>query len=182
MFSGWNTFYTLLGEASAALVGLLFVVATLTSTVDPERRSRGLSLFLTPTVFKFGSALALSAIALAPGLPVAASRLLAAGVGVTGVANLGGVSAAILRGKGPPGLHWSDPWCYGLAPTLLFVAIALCPLLLDPADAARGVGAAAAALLLLAVRNAWDLVTTLAGQGGGAGGGDAAAGATAEEG
>jgi hypothetical protein len=50
-----------------------------------------------------------------------------------------------------------------VVPTLLFAAIALCPVLLDPADAARGVGVAAVALALLAVRNAWDLVTALAG-------------------
>jgi hypothetical protein len=168
MFAGWDSFYTLLGEASAALVGLLFVVATLTSTSDPERRSRGQSLFLTPTVFKFGSVLALSAVALAPGLPHGVARALAVGVGVVGVLNLGGVSAAILRHRrrGALPLHWSDPWCYGLVPTLLFAAIALCPLLPDPAIAVRGIGAAAAALVLLAVRNAWDLVTTLAGRSG----------------
>ena len=164
MFAGWETFYTLLGEASAALIGLLFVVATLTSTVDRERRTRGQSLFLTPVVFKFGSVLALSAVALAPGLPHGASRWLAAVVGLVGVANLGGVSTALLRGKLSSPLHWSDPWCYGLVPTLVFAAIAACPVLLDPADAGRAVGAATAALLLLAVRNAWDLVTTLAGQ------------------
>ena len=168
MFAGWDNFYTLLGEASASLTGLLFVVATLTSTTDPARRSRGLSLFLTPTVFKFGSALALSAIALAPGIPRGAAPALAAGVGVVGALNLGGVSVAILRGKAPGRLHWSDLWCYGVVPTLLFGAIALCPLLLDPTDAARGVGAAAAALVLFAVRNAWDLVITLAVPSGGA--------------
>lgn len=168
MFSGWSTFYTLLGEASAALVGLLFVVATLTSTADRERRARGQSLFLTPTVFKFGSVLTLSAIALAPGLAPATSRALAAGVGLVGVLNLGGVSAGIVRRKGALTVHWSDPWCYGLVPTLLFAAIAVCPALPDPAAAARGVGAAAASLVLLAIRNAWDLVTTLAGQAGAA--------------
>lgn len=164
MFEGWNTFYTLLGEASASLTGLLFVVATLTSTVDRERRSRGLGLFLTPTVFKFGSVLALSAVALAPGLSDGEARLLAALVGVVGAANLGGVSSGILRGKAPSPLHWSDPWCYGLVPTLLFGAIALGPLLPAPGAAGRAVAVAAAALLLLAIRNAWDLVTTLAGQ------------------
>ena len=170
MFAGWINFYTLLGEASATLIGLLFVVSTLTSTFEPERRSVGQNLFLTPTVFKFASFLALSAVALAPGLPHGAARALAAGVGVVGVLNLGGVSAALLRRKAPVPVHWSDPWCYGVVPTLLFAAIALCPVLLDPADAARGVGAAAAALILIGVRNAWDLVTTLAGVIAGGGG------------
>jgi hypothetical protein len=163
MFAGWTEFYTLLGEASAALIGLLFVVTTLTSTFDPERRAGGQNLFFTPTVFKFGAVLALSAVALIPGLPPGVARALAAGVGVVGLLNLGGVSSALLRGKSLVPVHWSDPWCYGVAPTLLFAAIALCPFLLDPTDAARAVGAAAAALLLLAVRNAWDLVNTVAG-------------------
>jgi hypothetical protein len=163
MFAGWSEFYTLLGEASATLIGLLFVVSTLTSTADAERRTGGQTLFLTPTVFKFGSLLALSAVALAPGLSPGARRALCAGVGVVGLLNLGGVSTALLRGNVHVPVHWSDPWCYGVVPTLLFAAFALCPVLLDPTDAARGVGAAAAALLLLAVRNAWDLVTTLTG-------------------
>ena len=172
MSPGWNEFYTLLGEASAALIGLLFVVATLTSAFDAERRAGGQHLFLTPTVFTFGAVLALSAIVLAPGVPGGAARAFAVGVGVVGFLNLAGVSVALLRGgeREHVSVHWSDPWCYGVAPTLLFAVIALCPLLLDPTDAARGVGAAAAGLVLLGVRNAWDLVTTLAGEAGAAAG------------
>jgi hypothetical protein len=162
MFAGWTNFYMLLGTASAGLIGLLFVVATLSSSVDREKRSRGQSLFLTPVVFTFASVLALAAVALAPGLLSVYQRELAAAVGALGVLNLGGISFALLRGKWSDPLHWSDPWCYGLAPTLVFAGLLASAAVPDPVLAARAAGAAALALLLLAVRNAWDLVTALA--------------------
>jgi hypothetical protein len=161
MFDGWTNFYMLLGTASAGLIGLLFVVSTLTSSIDPSKRSRGLGLFLTPTVFKFGAVLALSAIALAPGLPAPASRALVAVVGLVGLANLAAVTLGLVRGEWNEPLHWSDPWCYGVVPALAFGGLAVFAAVPDGVLAARGAAALALVVLLLAARNAWDLVTAL---------------------
>jgi hypothetical protein len=138
--------------------------------MDPARRSRGQSLFLTPVVFKFASVLALSAVAVAPGLPPLVARGLAAAIGIVGVLNLGGVSWGLVAGRWPGRLHWSDPLCYGVFPTLAFAGLAAAAALPDDVDAARGLGAAGLVLLLLSVRNAWDLVTAISG-GPAAGGG-----------
>jgi hypothetical protein len=165
MFAGWSNFYMLLGTASAGLIGLLFVVATLTSTIDRDKRARGQSLFLTPVAFKFAAVLALSAAALAFGLPPLAQRLLAAAVGGVGLINLGGVSYVLVSGKwNDPALHWTDPWCYGVVPTLVFAGLAASAALPDPVTAGRCAAAAALVILLFGVRNAWDLVITLSNQ------------------
>lgn len=163
MFAGWNDFYVMLGAASASLIGLLFVVSTLTAGLE-RPSARGVSLFLTPTVFKFAVVLALSATALAPGLPETGRRWLLGAIALIGLVNLTSVTVSLWRGDSPGPLHWSDPWCYGVAPTLIFLglgAAAACP---EETGAARGVAATALLLLLLGVRNAWDLVTTLAPQ------------------
>ena len=68
MFEGWGNFYFLLGSASASLIGLMFVVTTLTRGSERSQVERGQRLFMTPTVFNFASVLTLSAVALAPKL------------------------------------------------------------------------------------------------------------------
>ena len=73
------------------------------------------------------------------------------------------VAVALSRSERP---HWSDFWCYGVAPVVVCLALALAC-----GAAAAGVGSAPyaaalvlLALLMLAIRNAWDLVTFLAGR------------------
>lgn len=163
MFAGWNEFYAVLGEASASLIGLLFVVSTLTAGLE-RPSARGVALFLTPTVFKFAVVLALSASALAPGLPEPGRRWMVGAVALIGLINLAAVTIG-LWGRDVPGpMHWSDPWCYGVIPMVIFLGLGAAAAFPDPVIAARGVAGAALLLLLLGVRNAWDLVTTLAPQ------------------
>ena len=42
MFEGWDSFYLLVGGGAGALIGTMFVVATLTAGLAPERRAHGL--------------------------------------------------------------------------------------------------------------------------------------------
>jgi hypothetical protein len=160
MFAGWDSFYLMLGGAAASLVGLLFVVVTLTHSRDREQAERGASIYLTPTVVHFSMVLTAAATAVAPRLPPAASLAVIGLAALAGVAN--SLRAAVrmhLWGKGPP--HWSDFWLYGFAPAALYltvggadVALAMCK-----PWAADVLAAALLALLLLGIRNAWDLVT-----------------------
>ena len=162
MFAPWQQFYMLIGTAAAGLIGLLFVVATLTSGLDPERSSRGADLFLTPTVFVFASVLAISAVALIPRLDTPFDRGAAGLVAVVGGINLTAVTFALRRGEAPGPLHWSDLWCYGVVPVAAYLFMFVAALLPESRQAVLGVSGAALFLLLLAVRNAWDLVTVLA--------------------
>jgi hypothetical protein len=64
--SHWHEFYTLLGTASATLVGLLFVAATVSSGVFSGNRRAPLRVFLSASVVHFSGILAVCLIVLAP--------------------------------------------------------------------------------------------------------------------
>ena len=166
MFEGWGNFYFLLGSASASLIGLMFVVTTLTRGSERSQVERGQRLFMTPTVFNFASVLTLSAVALAPrltpGLQLGAMGVLGAyGLGYAVVIIWQG-SQAVLREHFNP--HWSDLWCYGLIPLVIYLALEASVLATTSGYNLGGYTIAASLLgiLLIAVRNAWDLVTWMA--------------------
>jgi hypothetical protein len=62
----WQQFYTLLGAASATMVALLFVTASIATGVFTPNRRAPLRVFLSATVVHFSSVLAASLIILAP--------------------------------------------------------------------------------------------------------------------
>ena len=66
MFQHWDSYYLLLGSAAGALIGLLFVVATLSAGREVSTVTRGTKTYLTPTVFHFAMVMAVSALATAP--------------------------------------------------------------------------------------------------------------------
>ena len=165
MFQGWTSYYQMTGGASATLVALLFVVATLTESREPSQVLRAVSIYLTPTALHFGIVLAISGLALVPRLSSAAIAGLMGFGAVVGLGN--GLWACLGMRRRSPGAdppHWSDFWLYGAAPSAIYLALGGVSVALW-AGAAWGPYAVAAlllALLLLGVRNAWDLVTWIA--------------------
>ncbi|HTK33922.1 MAG TPA: hypothetical protein VL358_01380 [Caulobacteraceae bacterium] len=164
MFHDWDSFYLLIGSAAAALIGLLFVVATLTSSLETESAATGASVFMTPTVFHFAVVLVLSAMALTPGMTPTLACAAVGAAALIGLIYSAVVSWTIHRGKVPTTPHWSDLWCYGVTPAAIYLALgaAAAGLCARTADAPLALGALLTALLLVGVRNAWDLVTYLA--------------------
>lgn len=165
MFEHWDSYYILIGSASGALIGLLFVVATLQSGRDPESASRGASIYLTPTVFHFATVLVISAMASAPGLPPRANTLILGGAALWGL--IYAVSAAVrIHGNrsAAEAPHWSDFWYYGVAPAAGYLGLGVSAFaaLTQAPSAAYLVAIFLMALLLIGIRNAWDLVTWLA--------------------
>ena len=157
--AGWHEFFALAGAASATLVGLLFVSASVGSGVfSPDRRAP-LRMFLTATVVHFSSVLAASLIML---LPLASWHLLGAMVSVCGLVGLG-YSGLALRDSVRDGLIASvdreDRIWYGVLPLLAYLAE-----IGAGATLARGVSAGSAVLagsigllLLAGIHNAWDI-------------------------
>lgn len=167
MFVGWQAFYQMSGGAAATLIGLLFLVVSLMSGRQVSSTSAGIRLFLSPTVFHLASVLVISALALAPdGAGSSRSVLMIAwaifGVGCTTLV------ATRLRSAQDPA-HWSDFWWYGAAPAAVYLALALstAAVLLREPQAAYFVALCLLALLIVTIRNAWDLVTWLAPRAGG---------------
>lgn len=159
MFKGWDSFYLLTGGAGGGLIGLLFVVATLGRRGDTSDIMRAVEAYMTPIVFHLGLVLATSAVVTAPGLTASGEA------GIVALAALLGLASAIriivrLNGAVTPA-HWSDVWCYGVAPLVAYLVLAAgaWAMLVAPEWAPRLVAAALLAQLVLAIRNAWDLVT-----------------------
>ena len=164
MFEGWDNFYLLIGGAAGALIGLMFVVITLTGNIDREQSLRAAAIYMTPTVTGFTIVLVLSALTGVRGLP---ANALAAMLGAIAIA--GGLNSILncwrLMGRGPPNAaHWTDHWCYGLAPLIVYVAFGGAALAIGAhrSWAADALAAVMVVQLLLSIRNAWDLVTWLA--------------------
>ena len=164
MFEGWGEYYLLVGSAGAALTGLLFVVATLNINVDRSHALVGARVYMTPVVFHLAMIVVLSAVAMVPGIEGPAFGTIAEIIAILGIANSVRVSIGIHRGVVAEGPHWSDLWCYGIGPFVLYLALGLvaADLLLRGEPNAMAIAAIPMLLLLLCIRNAWDLVTWLA--------------------
>jgi ABC-type polysaccharide/polyol phosphate export permease len=162
MFFGWTPFYQVTGEAAAALVGLLFIVATLSSRQQQDGVHIGVRLFTTPTVFHLSLVLTVSALALAPPSPMFRP---AAGMFVVALVScLYAAPVAIRIARLPNPAHWSDFWFYGAAPCAVYLALAGATgaTWAGAPHAAHWVGLVVLILLALGIRNAWDLITWLA--------------------
>jgi hypothetical protein len=164
VFEHWGEFYLLAGSAAAVLIGLIFVVVTLMQDKPRSTMMAGSKLYMGPVVLQVSFVLVLSAAALTPGITHEAYAAVAAAVTVWGLYR--GVQSTIginrLTGEDKP--HWTDVWFYGVIPIFLFVALAEVAwgFWSEEEWAVNGIAVVNTAILLLAIRNEWDLVTWLA--------------------
>jgi hypothetical protein len=167
MFQGWESFYVILGTAAGGLIGLLFVVVTLGNSRDRERTLRAVSIYMTPTAVNFGLVLATSAVALAPLRTVMATALVLGAGALTATSNAVWACFAIRAGgPGSAAPHWSDFWLYGVTPLVLCLALvgSDVALLVHAGWASTSIAFLMLGLLLIGIRNAWDLVTWMSAQ------------------
>jgi hypothetical protein len=159
IIAAWHDFYAVLGEASATLTGLLFVAATVGSGVFTTDRQAPLRVFLSASVVHFSGTLACSLVLLAP-LPEGVLRgALVAALGLFGL----GYSAVGLRDVVRDGLiskiDLEDRSWYVAAPMLAYAAEggAGFAMALQREFSCAVLAGAMAALLLIAIHNAWDI-------------------------
>jgi hypothetical protein len=165
LFKGWDGYFMLLGTAAAGLIGLLFVVVTLTAGHDRAKVTRGQSLYMTPTMLGFAIVLSVSAMTLAPGIAAPMAAVLLGVAAVAGLTNTGWACVGIWglrKSEDPP--HWTDFWMYGATPTAIYVALAVAgaAFAFTAPWAVHALAVVVLALMLQGVRNAWDLVTWIA--------------------
>lgn len=170
MSPGWSNFYFLIGSAAAGLIGLMFVVVTLTAGGDRSRSLRGAAIYLTPTIFHFAAVFSISAISQVPGISTSEMAAFMFVIALAGLACCLRSAHGILRapeGFGAP--HWSDFWLYAGAPASLYLVLALTAVGLGAQWpwAPKTMAALVLILVLLAIRNAWDTITWIAPQRGG---------------
>ena len=81
----WHDFYALIGEASATLVALIFVAASIGAEVFTAKHQAGIRSFLSPTVVHFTAVLVICLLAC---IPTETWGLLGALLGCVGVIGL----------------------------------------------------------------------------------------------
>jgi hypothetical protein len=158
----WHEFYVLIGTAAATLTGLMFVVVSIGPQVIATRSTGGVRTFVTPVMVHFTSVLAVSALMLVPLMtPGVLAVLLALGsLGVLTYIFAIGVHRQWRQSK----LDREDWIGYIGLPVLSYLAI-LGSAVAIWREAASGfviVAAAAILLLIVGIRNAWDLVIWMA--------------------
>ena len=163
MFEGWGNFYLLAGSAAAVLIGLIFVVVTLMQDRPRSSVLNSSKLYMGPVVLHVSFVLALSAAAMVPGISPRGFAAITGAIALWGLTRDGMVIAGISARTGDKP-HWTDVWFYGIAPTALYVLLALAShaIWVGQPGAPQGVAAVITCLLLITVRNEWDLVTWLA--------------------
>ena len=164
MFEGWGEFYLLAGSAAAVFIGLIFVVVTLMQDRPRSMIQSGSRLYMGPVVLHVSFVLALSAAALIPEISSQSMGFLCASVAISGSVRGAMSIAGIRRLTGEDAPHWTDVWFYGVIPTVVYVLLGAVSagFWADKGWAPYGVATIVTALLLVTIRNEWDLVTWLA--------------------
>ncbi len=151
----WRDFYVMIGTASGVIVGATFVVASLASGL--KERTLGLRGFISPTTVHLGSVLVGSAILAAPTLTRWSLAVLLGAGGAAGVAYSIVAASRIWKMN----LDLADRSFYVALPVIVYGAIAASALMADwTIEATLDVLAASlVALLIIGMRNAWDMAT-----------------------
>lgn len=155
----WHDFYTLVGGAAATLIGLLFVAASVGSSVFNHDRYPALRAFLSPSLVHLVAVLAASLLVLAPLRRAAALGALVGGTGGAGIVYAGCVWRGMLRYGLVAKIEMDDRLWYAALPPFAYGLMAGAGAALAwGQDAGCFLLAAAVGLLLLAaIRNAWDM-------------------------
>ena len=161
----WRDFYVMIGTASGAMIGATFIVATLTANL--ERRALGMQGFITPSAVHLGSVLVGSAILTVPTLtPVSLAILLGAG-GVGGAVYSIIAAMRIWHMK----LDLDDRAFYIVLPIMAYATMATAAIMACTSDEPtfETLAVAQVALLVIGMRNAWDMASFVIMRGGGEG-------------
>ena len=150
LIHAWHDFYVLVGTASATLVGLMFVSATIGAQVFTESNRAGMRAFLSPTVVHFSAVLFICILAAVPSQTWQTLAALLAACSLAGIAYSARVWMQLfVRRRG----------FYALIPVLgyLLILVGVFLLLKESAVGLDLLAAALITLLLAGVRNAWDM-------------------------
>lgn len=158
----WHEFYLLVGSAAAALTGLMFVVVSISPETIASRPGAGIRAFVTPTIVFYATVLVVSALMMAPhAAPRLVSSLLALG-GAAGIGYMVWIDGHRQWRKSKLGLDdWF--WYIGL-PHLGYVLLiaGAVALWLRSEAGPRLVASAMVLLLVVGIRNGWDLAIWMA--------------------
>src|SRR5580700_10418070 len=119
----WHDFYILVGTASATLVGLMFVAASIGSGFYSVDHEAGLRAFVTPTVVHFAAILVACLLIVAPAQSWASLGVLLSIEGLIGVAYTGRVWLHMRRHGFTTMVDLADRIWYALTPAVGYAII-----------------------------------------------------------
>jgi len=159
LLSAWQNFYVIVGSASAALTGLMFVVVTLIVSRGRQRSGEATGAFATPTVVHLCAALLIAAILSAPWPALWNAGLL---LGICGLAGVIYIIVIIRRAR-----HQTEyqpvleDWLWHMIfPFISYTALIVAALAI-PSNATLAlfvIGAATVLFLFIGIHNAWDTI------------------------
>jgi hypothetical protein len=161
--TGWENFYIIIGSSAAVLMGLMFVVITLTAERKGVDESAVLDAFTSPTVLHFCAVLLVAAILTTPGHTTVSLSFCLTVVGLGGIAYTTSIIIRMRRQK-MYALVTSDWIWHILLPLIAYVCLlGSGAVVWGSADAALySVAAGALLLLFIGIHNAWDAATWMA--------------------
>jgi hypothetical protein len=161
MLERWHDFYVLTGTAAAALVALLFVATSIGAGFLTTQRAAATRTYMSPVVVHFTAVLFVSAMALVPSHTRASFAVV---IGLTGAAGMVYSGVILIRLIRHHAADVTDRLGYGAVPLVAYAAaLAAAGLALTGSEAGPDVLAGGLiALLIVNVRNAWDLALAMA--------------------
>jgi hypothetical protein len=160
LFHDWHDFYLLVGTASATLVGLMFVAASIGASVFSEQNRNALQAFISPTVVNFATALFTCIGVTIPSQTWLSLGLLLTAGGVAGLVYAGRVWVQMIVRRSFK-VDAVDRLSYVTVPLVgyLLVLVSGILLLLRMPWSSDVTAAALVVLMFAGIRNAWDMTT-----------------------
>jgi len=157
LLEAWHEFYLLCGTAAVTLTGALFIVISLGPSIIAAQNNSGVKAFITPNIVLFTSVFIVSQVLLAPHVGRPLTGWLLCGGAVLCLLYLWSTRApSQWRANGLSTLDWI--W-YIACPNLAYACalVAGIGVLRDDPHAMPAIAATLLFLLVVGVRNAWDL-------------------------
>jgi hypothetical protein len=154
----WSNFYVIVGSAAGSLTGLTFVVIALSSGVNRANMT-GIHAFLTPTIVHFCNVLGLAAFLSVPHQSVITLSAGFAAPGVAGLIYVGAI-ARRMRRLSAQYVPAREDWLWNvIVPAAVYGTFLAMAILVwqDLEHSLYGVAATSLALLLIGIRNSWDV-------------------------
>jgi hypothetical protein len=155
----WHDFYMLLGTASATLVGLLFVAATVGSGVFTSGRRAASRMFLSASVIHFSTLLIACLIVVAPGQGWVSLGVMIVACGIFGLLYYGLTWREAVRDGLSKSIAWDDHVWYAVLPAVgyLFEAASGIALALRSNLGCVALALSLGLLLIVGIHNSWDI-------------------------
>lgn len=158
----WHDLFLLDGTAAATLMGLTFVVVTLSPRNVAQNLSTGVKAFTTPIMAFFATAVLVSILMLVPwsaSRPLGAALLIVSLIGLCYLLTTGAHAQWRDSSLGLDDWIWYIGLPFAAYMAMLPIAVGMW---LAASWALYGVAAAVLLLLIMGIRNAWDVVLFIA--------------------